>query len=416
MKRRLPWLLAAVLLPVAIGMQEMVDRRPEKKEMVAANPFHKLPPSQYMAEYSASMLLGGLRAVAIDYLWLQFMKAERERRFVEVNAILEMIAYLQPTFSEVWNHLSWARAYNIAAQMESKEDRWRWVRSGLDAIDKAVERNPANERVWFYKAYMRYHRLPQEVYLMEQYRQDTGRDCWEDAATAMEQAILVAQAKGKDNTTPPGDGILQDASIRWAFEEMKRGEYVRARKTLKRGHDTYRRLMAGRPITDMNEHNNGVFVDLDPVFALEEQVAGGAAGERGRLLAAYVALELEYVHIQPIEQRIVVLTGEFFREALALAAAGKPADGSRRLGETALDLFLRFTDDPRVRGGATKFWADMAFLATDVTQALDAEARGDAAGALKKYDEIVEKYRYALPPDNPQMPAVEKRAAELRPR
>ncbi|MBI2919861.1 MAG: hypothetical protein HYY18_02120 [Planctomycetes bacterium] len=420
MKRWLPAVLMAALLCGVVGTQAAVDRRPEKKELTAANPYDRLPPSQYVAEYSASMLMGGMRAVAIDYLWIQFIKAERERRFVEVNAILEMIAYLQPTFAEIWKHLAWVKAYNIAAMMETREDRWLWVKGGLDSIQKAVDRNPADEGLWFYKAYLHYHRLPQEAYLLDRFRDETGQDAWEVSALTMEKAIVIAQDKGRDNTRPPGDGMMQDAYFKWAFAVMRRGEHARARQLLRQGHDTYFRLTQGRPVTDMNEHNNRAFLDLAPVFELEEKLAAAApdapetAALRTRLLQAYLALELTYVHIQPIEQRIIHLFDRPFAEALDLARQGKAAAGAALVEKELVDFFANLEADPRIRGGAKRLWADMAFFAADLQRALEAEARGEFDVALKKYDELPANYRYALPSESPQFPLVERRAAELR--
>jgi len=72
MKKSLTALLAAGLVWFLHHSQRRIDATPEKAAMIAANPFHKLPPAQYMTEYVGSMLMGGMRAVAIDYLWIQF--------------------------------------------------------------------------------------------------------------------------------------------------------------------------------------------------------------------------------------------------------------------------------------------------------------------------------------------------------
>ena len=76
-----------LLLCAVVGTQAAVDRRPEKKELTAANPFDRLPPSvrRRVQRFHAD----GRPARRGDRLPVdQFIKAERERRFVEVNAIL----------------------------------------------------------------------------------------------------------------------------------------------------------------------------------------------------------------------------------------------------------------------------------------------------------------------------------------
>ena len=268
-------------------------------------------------------------------------------------------------------------------------------------MQKAVERNPADENLWHYKAFLHYHRLPQEQYLMDQFRKETGQDAWEVAALTMEKAITIAQDKGRENTKPPGDGMLQDSYFKWAFTVLRRGEYARGRQLLQQGHDTYFRLMERAAITDMNRHNNQAFLDLIPVFQLEEAYAAaaqGAAEKEGlerKLHAAYLALELKYVHIQPIEQRIIGLSGRPLAGAFDLARRGRH-DGARQEKEPWASDLRSMTASRAARRSSGSTSGPFGHRAA----ALEAEA-GEFEGALKKYDELLANYRYTFL-DNPQ--------------
>ncbi|MCE9582679.1 MAG: hypothetical protein K8T20_09320 [Planctomycetes bacterium] len=410
--------LAAALLFAVHYTQTKIDRTPEKQEMVATNPFGRMPPAQYMAEYTAAMLLGGMRAPAIDYLWIQYGKAEKARQYVEMNAILEIILRLQPNFADVWIHLAWAKAYNIAAQQESAEDRWRWVKAGFDNSCEAVRRNPSSEKLLFQKGYMLWHRLPQERSLMDRYRQVTGHDVFEDAARTFRDAIDLAQSKGRDNTIPPADGMMQDAYMRWSFELMRRGEFARAAAVLHEGHDVFVRQMTGRPVAEMNLKTTQLFLDLLPVFESEKEfVRRLASGEdvediRIHLLETYASLDRQYYVVKGAGERIVELTGVPFTRAFALARSGKGADAADFLGKTALPLYSSLS--VRIDKTENPFWSELVRFVQRLQAALRAETDGPPGEALKKYEEIREEFRYNVPVDAPQWREIEKRASELR--
>jgi hypothetical protein len=392
---------AVALLALVVWTQRRIEATPEKKEMAASNPFEKLPPSRYAAEYVSSMLLGGMRAIAIDYLWLQEMKAEKERRYVESNAILEMIAHLQPQFSEVWNHLSWVRAYNIAAQMDEPEDRWRWVNAGLESIESAIERNPGDEKLWFQKGYLCCHRVPQEQFLMKRYEEVYGADPLQVGANMFERAMRIAQAKGKDGTRPPSDGFLQEAYFRLAFRRIEFDKFDEAIAALRRGHSTYAELTAGRPITPTNEHNNEAFLKLVPVFELERGLAGAeAAGRdtaalRGRLLEEYLKIESWYIHIEGVEARIVGLLEEaHILDSFGMLRAGKAAEAVARV-KLAAEAPFALVDT--TQGSAARLWADMTGFLDDLARAMEADGKGEKNDAKARYQALIQGYQYRLP-------------------
>lgn len=420
MKRFFTVLLAAALLFAVHHTQQRLDAMPEKQELAATNPFGKMPPAQYMAEYTATMLMGGTRAVAIDYLWIQYGKAEKARNYVEVNAILELLLTLQPNFAEIWNHLAWAKAYNIAAQQETETDRWRWVKSGVEDMHQAVRRNPTSEKLLFNKGYLLYHRLPQERMLMDRYREWTGHDCFGDAARTLRDAILLAQSKGKSNTTPPADGMMQDAYLRWSHVLMKRGEFGAAHEALDEGLDMCQTLMRGRANTDVNIRTNGMFTALHEPYVLEEEFAnrlreGREVEEvRVRLLEMYVRLEKFYLLAKGVEERIVGLTDGPFSRAFRYARDGKAGEGADFLGKTVLMLY----SDLVVRDDQTEnvYWSEMVRFTQQVQAGLRFEEDGKRAEALKKYDDIVEEFRYNLPGDAPQWLLIQRHAEWLRKR
>ncbi len=418
MKRLLAVPLAAGLLACVHFSQQRLDTMPEKQELAATNPFGKMPPAQYMAEYTASMLLGGMRAVAIDYLWIQYTKAEKARNYVEVNAILEILLRLQPNFAEIWQHLAWAKAYNIAAQQESEAERWLWVKSALEDSDQAVRRNPTSEKLLFHKGYMLYHRLPQEPMLLERYREWTGRDAWADAAHTLRDAILLAQSKGLNNTTPPADGMMQDAYLKLAHLLMTRGEFAKAHATLDEGRDLYRRLVPERLTTAINYRTVELCDRLHHPYALEEKLAGieRAGGDtdavRVELLQEYVVLDKTYPQHQGVHDRIVHLTAGPVAHAFALAREGKADDAADYLGRTVLPLYSDLC--VKADGTENSYWEDKVRFVQLLQAGLRLEGSSKFAEALKKYDDILDEFRYNLPVGAPQVALIKEHTAGLK--
>lgn len=96
-------------------------------------------------EFAGTLLLGGFRAIAVDMLWIRVDKFQREEKFFEIVALTDLISRLQPQDRMVWEFIAWNRAYNISVKFpNSREDRWKWVKSGLEKNIEGIRRMPRN--------------------------------------------------------------------------------------------------------------------------------------------------------------------------------------------------------------------------------------------------------------------------------
>jgi hypothetical protein len=109
-------------------------------------------------EFAGTLLLGGMRGLVIDLLWLRASRASEEGRFYESVALYELISKVQPRFEIVWNHMAWHMAYNIAVEMATVEEKWSWFLAGITASATGVRRNPQGERVLRDLAWMMFHK------------------------------------------------------------------------------------------------------------------------------------------------------------------------------------------------------------------------------------------------------------------
>ncbi len=105
------------------------------------------------------LVLGGLRGVVVDFLWIRALARAEQKRYFEIKPIVDLIAHLQPTIPDVWMFQGWNMAYNIATDMHGKEVRWKWVKAGLDYLERGMAKNPDNAEMRAYLAHMYMHRF-----------------------------------------------------------------------------------------------------------------------------------------------------------------------------------------------------------------------------------------------------------------
>lgn len=127
---------------------------------------------------------GGLRALAIDLLWIRSQRQKSAGRHHDAVQTAQLITKLQPRFPGVWSFLSWDLAWNISVQTHTPQERWRWVNEGLTLLrDRGIQYNPRDLQLykdlsWIYFAkigditddmHMAY-----KAYLAEQYHRVLG--------------------------------------------------------------------------------------------------------------------------------------------------------------------------------------------------------------------------------------------------
>jgi len=134
-------------------------------------------------EVIPNVLLGSFRGVLVDLLWIRGIARHEEKKFYELLAINNMIAKLQPHFSAVWIFQAWNMCYNIAFEWESPENKWRWVKAGLDFAEKGAVRNPTNGDLLFEIGYIYFHKFDSKSfkyadYYREHLEEETGKNSY----------------------------------------------------------------------------------------------------------------------------------------------------------------------------------------------------------------------------------------------
>ncbi|NBB94196.1 MAG: hypothetical protein GVY16_00455 [Planctomycetes bacterium] len=88
-------------------------------------------------------LPGGLRVLAVNYLWIRSQAAHQAGRHFDAYQLAEAICQLQPYYPGVWAFQAWNMAWNISVTTFTREERWQWVYNGVKLLrDRGIPLNP----------------------------------------------------------------------------------------------------------------------------------------------------------------------------------------------------------------------------------------------------------------------------------
>lgn len=111
-----------------------------------------------------SVALGGFRGLVGDWLWLRSSKMQDEGKYFEMVQLAKWIVKLQPRFTSSHAFLAWNMAYNISVTFTSFEDRWRWVKRGIELIrDEALEFNPGDPELFRQLGWIFQHKMGKDL-------------------------------------------------------------------------------------------------------------------------------------------------------------------------------------------------------------------------------------------------------------
>ncbi|MDG2022538.1 MAG: hypothetical protein P8J59_11365 [Phycisphaerales bacterium] len=87
--------------------------------------------------------IGALRGLIVDYLWIKVNMMKENGQFYEVMSDADLITKLQPRFAEVWGFHGHNMAYNVSVLTNTPEERWDWVKAGINLVrNEGLRYNP----------------------------------------------------------------------------------------------------------------------------------------------------------------------------------------------------------------------------------------------------------------------------------
>lgn len=99
---------------------------------------------------SEIMKLGslGLHGIACNLLWNQAQEYERVHAYDRAKETIETLIKLQPHFVNVWEFQAHNLSYNISREFDDYEDRYYWVKEGIDFLIEGIPFNKRNKKIF----------------------------------------------------------------------------------------------------------------------------------------------------------------------------------------------------------------------------------------------------------------------------
>lgn len=182
---------------------------------------------------TAQLVFTGFRGVAVTFLWHEAIELKRQQRWFEIRPVLESITLLQPHFINPWTFQAWNMAYNIAAEWESVNDKYYWIRQGIDFMKNANQLNADVSDLQWYTGWLYYNRFgmsDEKMYLREKFRQETDGSFNQSSLggtpdnfkTAYDEFIVANDIVRKLQQKPKNRGITPFMS----YPAMSRSSYA----------------------------------------------------------------------------------------------------------------------------------------------------------------------------------------------
>jgi hypothetical protein len=96
------------------------------------------------------------------FAWQRAEDLKNDGNYSEAVQLGEWITKLQPRFSQVWEFVSWNQAYNISVGTHTPDERWFWVKSGIDLLQRrggGLDANPTAIRLYQQLAWIYHHKI-----------------------------------------------------------------------------------------------------------------------------------------------------------------------------------------------------------------------------------------------------------------
>lgn len=111
-------------------------------------------------EVAIGIALGAFRGLFVNLLWFRAEHMKQDGKFYEAVQLSRTITKLQPRFPRVWSFLAWNMAYNISVATNTADERWQWVKAGIELLrNEAIPRNPNDPHLHRELAWLFFHKI-----------------------------------------------------------------------------------------------------------------------------------------------------------------------------------------------------------------------------------------------------------------
>ncbi len=104
-------------------------------------------------------LLGGFRGIVADLLWVRAEDYKRAHDWDKLASTVNLITKLQPHFLAIWTFQGWNLAYNVSVEWDAPEDKYQWIKKGIQFVQEGVKKNRRSPDLLWDTAWFYYHKL-----------------------------------------------------------------------------------------------------------------------------------------------------------------------------------------------------------------------------------------------------------------
>jgi hypothetical protein len=170
--RKVGYLLSiVVLLSVVIVISQRIEASAERNRLAQKSLGNVNPVSG-----TAQLVLSGFRGVAVTFLWHEANELKKKERWFEIRPVIESISLLQPNFVKPWTFQAWNMSYNISAEWEAVEDKYYWIRQGIDFMKEGCRVNRDKPDLEWYVGYIYFNKFgmsDEKAFLRKMFREET---------------------------------------------------------------------------------------------------------------------------------------------------------------------------------------------------------------------------------------------------
>ena len=206
--------IAIVALVLAVPVQRHIDS--VRAGLVKS---HQMP-THLPSSAAVSAALGGFRGIAVDILWMQAESMLNQKQFYQLMTYYEVVSVLQPNFPSVWAFNAWNLCYNISHEWPQPEEKWLWIKRGIDFGDKGLQHNPDSADLWGSIGWFYMHKIGKDPYFSRRLEEEEGKDANLIAAQYFKKALDLTYERGE---------IDQNFGRLYARALYRQGEVLRAR-------------------------------------------------------------------------------------------------------------------------------------------------------------------------------------------
>ena len=89
--------------------------------------------------------MGGSRGVVSEVLWWRIADLQRQNRYAELVPLTDLLVTLDPASADTWVYNAWNLTYNISAAHNDDAEKWRWVKRGIELLERGLRAAPQAE-------------------------------------------------------------------------------------------------------------------------------------------------------------------------------------------------------------------------------------------------------------------------------